>query len=227
MGFKYTVKRIKALSFAELLLAMTVIGIIASYTIPSFIQNVQASYLKIAWKQTYSIIDQATRRLIIDKGGTIKNVSCANYNTTCFMNAYIPYFNKVKSCIQYESRNICWHDDNTVKYLNDTAYFNNAGDYASIVLNNGALVSFYLISTPCNTTHGNVKVCGYIYVDINGWKNPNTIGKDIFKVLIQENGIKPAGYKGSYDAPPTSTCIPGSTDSNNTGLYCSYLYLIQ
>ena len=40
-------------TLAEVLLTLVVIGIVASLTIPSIIQNIQDANLKIAWKKKF------------------------------------------------------------------------------------------------------------------------------------------------------------------------------
>ena len=35
--------------------------------------------------------------------------------------------------------------------------------------------------------------CGRIRVDVNGFKSPNTVGRDIFDIFILENKIVPKG----------------------------------
>ena len=46
----------QAFTLAEVLLTLTIVGIIASYTIPALIQNVEVAQNRIAFKQSYSIL---------------------------------------------------------------------------------------------------------------------------------------------------------------------------
>jgi hypothetical protein len=52
-------------------------------------------------------------------------------------------------------------------------------------------------------------------IDVNGFKPPNTLGKDIFSIDIFENGIKPKGITGD------------GYECNNMGWGCSAKYLMQ
>ena len=63
-----------AFTLAEVLVTLVVIGIVAALVIPSLAQNISNVQQKAAWKDVYSTINQATRRLINDNGGTVKGV---------------------------------------------------------------------------------------------------------------------------------------------------------
>lgn len=74
---------------------------------------------------------------------------------------------------------------------------NNEG--AAFVAKNGMLVYFRHHSKNCDwgsSYYGYTMKCGWIAVDVNGFKNPNRFGKDTFAFSVQENTIKPAGIDG-------------------------------
>ncbi len=62
-----------------------------------------------------------------------------------------------------------------------------------------------------NSDSSNFK-CGWIAVDINGFKPPNRIGKDTFGFTIQDNLVKPWGSDG--DGVYFISC---STSDNTNG----------
>ena len=60
----------------------------------------------------------------------------------------------------------------------------------------------------------------FMFVDINGVKKPNRIGRDIFFVNIYRNNISALG-NGRLKSKLKSNCSP-----IGTGLYCSEYYLL-
>lgn len=208
----------KGFTLAEILITVVIIGIIAALVIPSLIHNIQDQQYKTAWKKTFSDLSQATNRILLDNGGTLKGVF---QNNNDLGNKYLAYLSYVKQCNGGASFNICWHDNTNTRTLDENTY--NSYDFwgPSAILNNGSLLDFYLDNTYCtNNTPGwnpPPSMCGIIWVDINGFKGPNTFGKDIFVIWIQENGIKPLGVQGD-----------GFVDTCNTsGQGCSAQYLMH
>jgi len=47
--------------------------------------------------------------------------------------------------------------------------------------------------TCSNSVDGSTNRCALIWVDLNGAKKPNTIGRDLFFFVIKENGLYPNG----------------------------------
>ncbi|MDD3151002.1 MAG: hypothetical protein PHV68_09220, partial [Candidatus Gastranaerophilales bacterium] len=94
-----------------------------------------------------------------------------------------------------------------------------------LILNNGSLVIMRMVGSACNWVSGDYTRCGFIYIDVNGFKKPNIWGKDIFEVEITSNAIVPQGAKNFYD--PDTTCVEGSTATDNLGNGCSAKYLYE
>ncbi|MFA6989038.1 MAG: type II secretion system protein [Candidatus Gastranaerophilaceae bacterium] len=230
--FKYSHKcNIAGFSLAEVLITLAIIGIIAAMTIPGLIANTNDQELKTAWKKAYSDISQATLLIMADNGGTMTNL-CSTFDNNCFRDLYSNYLNYTKICDVNATYGTCFHSLNgswqfdTVKLLNGTsniqvnAYYplSASGD-SGARLNNGQLLLFdYRSSTCTDTTHveGYTNACGWITVDVNGFKGPNTVGKDIFTVDILITKTTPTGT-GNL----SNTCIPSSTGQ---GCGAKYLY---
>jgi prepilin-type N-terminal cleavage/methylation domain-containing protein len=208
----------KAFTLAEVLITLLIIGIIASITIPGLIADTQDQQYKVAWKKVYSDMDQATKRIMIDNGGTIAGL-CDWGENNCLRNLYLSYLNYVKSCDNGQEYGNCWVNGGGV-FLDGTSmdYF---GNNAGLVLSNGASIDFYNDSKDCSFPIGSVLKCARIRVDVNGLKGPNKVSKDIFEILLQKNGIIPAGTQGDGQEPSV-TCINGGN-----GIGCSAQYLYQ
>ena len=66
--------------------------------------------------------------------------------------------------------------------------------------------------------------CGLVYVDVNGLKKPNTVGKDIYALEVLADGrtISIGTHGDGYDANSGMDCTaPG------LGYNCSTTYLLQ
>ncbi len=161
-------------TLAEVLVTLAIIGVVAALTIPSLIQSTQKQQYVTGLKKAYSDLSQATLQLMDNNGGTMTGLmDLGNMHTR-----YCGYLNCIKKC-----------DYNTV----DGNCFENTGQthHTGAILSNGMHISFYNFDINCNDNYlGNGQtVCGIIYVDVNGWKYPNTLGRDIFEFWIARDGI--------------------------------------
>lgn len=235
-----TLHRKQGFTLAEVLVVITIIGIIASSTIPSLIMNVQNQQWRAAYKKNYNILSEATKQITEDNGGTMVNafesVPFDGWNNQDKAPAkYSEYMHIIKQCRVWENVGFCvppfW------SYLNGnpavgtgitlTDMLNIGGGSAGAVLNDGTSLAFSYLSADCNWTSSlHNGICGYVMVDVNGFKNPNTWGKDIYGLYIQKDGtIKP--FALPTDEAVNTTCIEGDTTAGNLGLKCSYQYLTQ
>jgi type II secretory pathway pseudopilin PulG len=199
-----------AFTLAEVLITLLIIGVVASLVIPAIIQDTQNAELKAAWKKAYSDISQATINVKNDLGGVLGFT-----NSYDIRDQYIQYLNYQTSCNGANWGGNCWHKPGTVRYYNgtylDSADMNNTfANSPAIIMSNGNLIMF------CRWNCDSSDFCGWISVDVNGFKNPNTLGKDIFLLWILKNQIQP---NGSPSSKYPSTC------STNGGWECSARYL--
>ena len=210
----YKAKTKPAFTLAEVLLTLTIVGVIATITIPAIIQSIEVTQYRVAWKECYSILDQATKRALSDNAGSFRGIFT---DSDIMKNKYLPYLNYIKSCDGGESFDICVHNDGKWKYM-DNSLATGWGPDPGIVLSNGFLLRLIQTNVNCTEPNGSVQRCGVIFVDVNGFKQPNTVGRDIFAVHIQEKGIKPYGTQGDAIDP----CSAGYD-----GFGCSAVYLYQ
>ena len=188
----------KAFTLAEVLITLGVIGIVAALTMPALIANYQKQQTITHLKKMYSVINNSAKLMEVDDnvpphGG---GMDCSSQTSEDFLNRYIkPYFNIVKTC---NSASECGYPadynwispDGTVKSYSMYSYTNPAR-WAGATLNDGTLIN---ILHRDNTGTG----CYALYfVDLNGPKAPNVMGKDIF--VIESNG------KARFLAPQDDT----------------------
>lgn len=209
------------------MITLLIIGVVASLTIPVISRKIQEADLKVAFKKTYSEIDQATEMIAANHDGTIKGL-CGDWDEACLANNYRDNMRTLKSCYNGGSGDLlgnCWHWDGDWSYLNGTKITGWVdGDTDSgLVLSNGVLLDFMCTHELCdyNVTSpdypaGTFKVCGIITADVNGFKPPNIVGKDIFRIYIQEDSNKPGGFKSSEYDIDTYPC-----DTSTRGWSCA------
>ena len=195
-------------TLAEVLVTLAVIGVIASLTIVPLIQSIQEAQYKAAFKKFYSDFAQAHTKVVFDSNGSIKY----KYSRIEIKNAHLQYLSSLKSCgWSNETPGKCWHRENEWAYMNgDTGGNMNA---PGTVLINGAMFVYYNGGSTCTIGWD---MCYLILVDVNGFKGPNIVSKDIFGIGIRENAINPLGRPGLY----YETYHP--CDYIDDGLACAY-----
>jgi len=229
----------KGFTLAEILITLTVIGVVAALTIPTLLQNTNQAELKAAWKKEFADINQATMEIANEKGGSLAGAFAGGNE---MINAYAAHLNYIKICYDGTSYlpegSSCGHvggDNGFVYKLSGGKAGGSSVGGPSIVLNNGSMFGIDYISPNCNWAAPNVNrnpnrdACGYAYIDVNGFKKPNTQGKDIFAFyILNSGGILPYGIQGSYHANvPASHSCDIINYPNSAGENCSADYLYQ
>jgi len=222
-------------TLAEILITLTVIGVVAALTIPTLLQNTQQAELKTALKRNFADLSQATNLIKNDLGGSFVGAFPGNYGSSeALKNAYKGKLSYIKDCSadpvyggtgSGASPEGCWHGQYEWQWLGGSKRLLNVEP--GLILNNGTLIIFYNKNTQCSEPTepaGDITYCGFMYFDVNGFKKPNTIGKDIFEVFVTNDGLIPSGARG--DSPPSDPyygCLPTSV----LGLGCTAKYLYE
>ncbi len=207
-----------AFTLAEVLVTLAVIGIVAAMTIPTLINNYRAAEMKTRLTKSYSLISQAFELMKIDNGGYVDQNS---YSKQTFAPVFQRYFKTVKA--------------NVGKVNNDMPFYKNfAGnadfsrqllDDGTLYLPDGTLIFIEDPSIPANHV--------FIFVDINGVKKPNVLGKDLFGFYISDNKLLPMGANDNAikkdrmfgDSVPSDEEDDWCNETSNSlrnGLSCTY-----
>jgi len=205
LGIEMIYKNQKAFTLAEVLITLLIVGVIASIVIPGLIQDSQQAEYKAAWKKSFADISNASKLLSQEYGGNLTGV-CSTH--VCIRDLYLKYLSYNSLCNGSTVVGNCWNIDGA-KGLNGGTVLTPAWfGGAALTVNNGQFYYFETSSGACNPA------CYVFVVDVNGFKGPNTAGKDIYYALIHNNGIaKP------YGSGSTPSCPSGN------GLDCSNKYL--
>lgn len=201
-------KKLLAFTLAEVLITLGIIGVIAALTIPSLIQNTQKKEYVVGLKEAFSILTNATNSLITDNGGTMQGVfqngdSYNPNNSPRPAEVYAQKLNVQKVCTLKTDLS-CFHDT-----INDLAGYDQDGytvnsNEGGLILKNGMRLTFTgEIAGNCDhsyyftETNGEKTACAEIWVDVNGSKEPNILGRDIFSLLVTKYRLIPFGMAGS------------------------------
>ena len=186
-------------TLAEVLITLVIIGIIASMTIPTLMNNTNKQEYVSRLKKAYSTLSQATNRIIADEGNPNSSVGGWATSTEAVFNMYKKYLSNAKVCGVDTTG--CFQG----KYTN--LQNGSAGDLDTnrytLVMADGSELSMTQnannYSADCTQTLvGSDNLCQIILIDINGAKKPNKVGVDLFALTLKENGLFPTGCDSAY-----------------------------
>ena len=213
-------KNKKAFTLAEVLVTLTIIGVVAAVTVPTLSHNTTKHATINTLKTTYSILSQAIHRAQADYGDAsewiTENERWTEKGAIEVAEKLKPYLKIAKDCGPYDEKRECFTYEYS-KYRNgQNLYYVIPTDkrYYKLVLNNGTLirikasaVSEYALGTSF-----------IIFVDVNGNKKPNKNGEDIFLFSFTNNKFVPLGApEGAH--PYDKECINPSSTGNGCAYY--------
>lgn len=199
----------KAFTLSEVMLVLSVIGVIAALTIPGIMQNTQNKQTVTRLKKEYSTLQQAFTTLLADNEGDITSIfsgtGTASDNVNV-LNTFASKLNILKNCGSGANAG-CFPSGVTYKKLNGNTWVNLDSDAinAKAILADGSIVYLSDYTGTCASVLGTAgsplaNVCGHIGVDINGSSGPNQLGRDVFTFWITQSGIYPLGsYNDTRD----------------------------
>ncbi len=187
-----------AFTLAEILITLTIIGIVAALTIPTLITKNQEHAFRSAFLKNYAIIKQANSLAERNDEGFYGEAGWDWISSHYYYNPELikKYFKVVKgpfhstngqgrwSLLKFYPQYSTYEDiSNNIKWLNGqpSNYFINDTQFVFQV-EDGTIISFHITNCHANT----------IFIDVNGAKGPNTFGKDIYSVEYTDLGYPPA-----------------------------------
>lgn len=194
-----------AFTLAEVLITLGIIGVVAAMTMPSLIQNYQEKATVTKLKKCYSLVSQAYVSILNDEGGSDTLQAGDDLE---MMEKFGKYLKYQKTC----GRNKGCFPNVTYKSVTGNGYNkweDDTTDRSRAILTDGTLIMFNK-SAMWGGNEGNY-LYAQIYVDINGFKGPNQLGRDFFYFYINPEKIVPAGAKAleekKEDQKFTKNCI--------------------
>ena len=216
-----------AFTLAEVLITLGIIGVVAALTLPGLMANYQKKVTVTQVKKVYTSLYQAVL-LSEAKNGPIESWDF-NCSDSEFFEKYLQEYMPTILNIRY--MNI----SNEVKYKNPNGNieqnFNPLSGSAKVVSLQDGTMLFLNPVTPTRTLTSRS-----IFVDINGMKNPNIIGRDFFGFsVVKSNAPKvvPNGTYGTSDSPMTSMDRDSAKSGtyactrNGRGMFCAALMMLD
>lgn len=196
-----------ALTLAEVLITIGIIGVTAALTIPTLIANAEKSSILTKVQKDYSILSQVSMSLADENGETLENIFTDDPNL--MYTQYLAKYRTTKACsnqIGCFPTGVHYHNIQGVDIWG-TPIDSNSTLYKFIIAD-GTLFFIWDGSSGCNWTEGKLtNLCADVGFDINGNKGPNIAGKDLFEFYINKNGkVFPFGSEGNDCAVSSRYC---------------------
>ena len=200
-----------AFTLAEILITMGIIGVVSAMTVPALNQSWQRDSYTTQLRKIYTEVAQAAVRCKADNN--VQNLTEARINSGTIRDKFVAkYFNIIKPC-----------------GISKTPCF--ATTYKTITGTNVNSSSFHNCHTVDVIASG-AALCTYwssineirIIVDVNGAKDPNIIGRDVFAMRIRSNtGLVEDTSDSSFDSSKTDPVYSGALRSiMNNGWKMTY-----
>ena len=199
-------------TLAEVLITLVVVGVVAAMTIPTVISKIEERDTVAKVQKAYSTVAQAWEKFQVDNGctGTFEGCFSGNQTRKKMHENFLKYFNYVE-----------WFPPGTllndVDWISETAYHLNGtvNSQQWMGVHKGVASSVSSLFTLADGTvyhlempDGSYGKCGYIFVDTNGAKGPNRIGKDQFPIGI-----------GAYENPEYDGIVHPFYNEDNSPSY--------
>ena len=195
----------KAYTLAEVLVTLTVIGVVCALTIPTLYKKHEERMTVTKVQKFYATLSKAYETAVARNGGAkywgTKPINGVTANKVYEL-LVEPYFQVEKNCRQ-TNEGECLLNDNYINFQGKKHYnYETTANYR-VLLKDGALVWFRGGDSSIA-----VEYIG-VYYDVNGKKGPNQVGVDLFYFRGMNDRILPYGFN-DYK----TTC-------NTTGFACT------
>ena len=185
-------------TLAEVLITLGIIGVVAALTIPTLITKYKNQVTVNQLKKHYSVVSQGFQKMLVDEG--VENLyytpfakAIQDWNLEDGINIMQKYFNVTPVNVSYEAKYLTGDDKFDLDYV------------ATLAFPDGSLLFMYsaMFNWISSTTiqqckdfmkSGNLLNCAwqfegfYYFVDLNGEKGPNVLGRDIFNLSVDKFG---------------------------------------
>ncbi len=169
------------------MVTLGIIGVVSAMTVPSLIQNHQRKTYVTQLHKTYNEIQQAFMQEMTEKNAI--NLREAGLTDTNKIDEFISrHFKVVQACPEHKH---CTSID--YKNINGTTINNNTNLYwnngACAIIASGAEICIDTVSDRTYSYGGYSAGWGISFIDINGSKGPNILGRDAFLMINWDDGV--------------------------------------
>lgn len=228
--FKIETLGLSAITQAEIIIVLGVLGIVATSTIPVMYTDYQRNFTIIRLQRDYAILSSGFNQAI-NENGTPDTWGSANSGGPTDLaginNVFSRYFKLAKNCgtgsgcfptIIYQN----------LKGVDAQTILDQDPQYTKLLLLDGTSLAISQLDSSCNQNWGNTPelshVCGLLELDVNGEKAPNTYGIDFFGFAYTKYGIVPLGSPLQSNGYPFSGFCNTNSNANfkyENGLSCT------
>lgn len=207
-------KRCNAFTIAEILIVMGIIGIIAQMTIPALIQSTQQQEIVSSLLKFDSTLQQAVMSWKQDIGCDYSAYDCIISQN--WPDENVAGFDQIAKFLRVSEKTVDpadkkWLPDDTLNY-----YGNSSSARFGNVSKRGVSTIGYLLQDGTTFSVDMSTNVIVIYVDVNGRKKPNRMGKDTFPFTIGGMRGKDIFYENYYKL---------ESGTNSTGLCAMESYI--
>ncbi len=195
-----------AFTLSEVLLTLSIIGVVAALTIPTLVTNMSDRSNIVKLEATIKSLNDAVNNLMIAERVTdISDSSLADTPSVFFSE----YLNSSMNCDD-ENFSSCFASSYTGIDGTGIGPFTVDADGDDALLPSGAAIQLMEVTAGENA--------GF-FIDVNGPEGPNVAGRDLFMVRLFQNGMVGSDSDGKELEDIQDDCNNGST----YGLDCLYL----
>lgn len=183
----------KAFTLAEVLVTLSIIGVVAAMTLPTLVQKQQDKIMVNRLKKVYSELQQVYQSLSTEYGSPA-NWGIGGTDKMRYVKLFSTKMKFTKICAPMQEG--CWYNG-IVKNLNgaNDANLLSRDIYSTAVLSDGTTIAFAEVpDSGCDDYDKNDRLCSQIVVDLNGFQKPNQNGYDIFHFLLLSDRLIPRGW---------------------------------
>lgn len=196
----------------EVVMAFLLILGVTFFMLPINLETTRQAKFISQWNEKFSQLEYTFSVIVAQKDGEIKEKLLGAHNnddkTNIIIEAIKPYLritSEVKTPYQLHYMN--GKDEDTLKVYDFKDFYYTASN---------EIIGLKLVNPNCEKE----EVCAMMAFDINGKKEPNTWGRDVFGINILKESIEPLGKNINQDV------LKYNCSKHGSGIYCSYYYLI-
>lgn len=211
--------KLTAFTLAEVLITLTIIGVVAALTIPVLMENSAKQQYVVGLKKAYTTWNQAILLMAVDSGCP-GNLSCffdsADLNT--MGDKISAYFKPIKICKSGVSDDSCFTPTEATHFDGTSVSSVVVSSHYRFVTPDGMTFGLLNSYAGCGTTAP--RICmGDLEIDVNGLKKPNAMGRDIFLfTIVNDNGptLYPVGGPNNGYWKTNNFCNVGYNGGTST-----------
>lgn len=195
-------RKVIAFTLAEILIVISIIGLVAEATIPVLVQDTKEKITVVKLKKVHSVLAQAVLMASAENGPipdwidrSLVSSDGNKASVEAIIKIILPYLRVVKVCGFDEDG--CFLSTSSYKTLNNkTAPLPNLTEHGyKFILADGSVINFGAGTSTLDEYCGTANWCGQFFVDVNGNNAPNQFGIDSFYITLRRDKVEPFAYK--------------------------------